>query len=94
MAENDEGMPKQRLQFPPTPEHRKLDGREEEHQGIVSFLNWCEETGRHVGRYVEEGGTVDFRTETPRDLVAEYFEIDTKAWEAEDRAVLEYARSL
>ena len=82
-------------EFPPTPEHDKLKGgREDEHRHVVMLLNWLEETGHEIGKHVEHGGVARFVTISPRDVVADYFEIDTKAWDREDRAVLEYARSL
>ncbi len=81
--------------MPDYPEHEKLEAVAEKSQLIGEFLEWLEghytlaESRQPKGRLNQELWPARVSTE---ELLAKYFEIDTKKLEEEKRAILEAHR--
>ena len=78
----------------PYPEHDKLAKIRDKSQAIGEFLEWLQEKGIHLGRYVDDYSThMDTLDSQTNDLLAEYFEIDLNVLEDEKRAMLDAQRA-
>lgn len=74
------------------PAHDKLLDRREEHESIVSFLEFCEDSGilfHRLSQYQPYQTMPNYDDLTPRRLVEIYFDVDSDELEREKRRMLE-----
>jgi hypothetical protein len=74
---------------PPMPEHDKFLPHKEDAQTIGEFIEWLPSVGLHLAEYPEEDadGYLWQSRKTIQDIIAEYFGIDKKAFDAETEAL-------
>ena len=73
----------------PYPEHAKLRAVRERHETVCEFLAWLDETKGINLAWREPSNYSFIRFD---ELVAEFFEIDMNAFEAEKRAMVDRIR--
>ena len=78
------------------PEHEKLRAVRDTSQVIGAFIEWLEETGRTVAKWMPHYGDNALQPECAKTeaLLAEYFGIDLQRLEAEKRAMVEELQAL
>lgn len=86
------------IEMPPTPEHDKLTAHKAEHEAIVAFLHWLDsDEARFFNvcareRYRGEDRWFPCSDGQRAQLIADYFDVDPDALEAEKRAMLDAIR--
>lgn len=78
--------------YPPTPEHDKRDGKEDQFQLIGEFLEWLGEKGIHLAVYGPEDDQLWPTHQPIEQTLADFFGVDLNAFRAESDAVLEWVR--
>lgn len=78
------------------PEHAKLKKISDKSQAIGEFLDWCNQEGLRLGRYVMADNGMERLMETgdcTESLLALYFGIDLNELEKEKQCMLEKLRA-
>lgn len=71
------------------PQHEKLSERGDEHAAICGFLEWLGCGGRFVGEWNDDSRANPIGGE---EILAEFFDVDVDALEAEKREMLRRVR--
>ena len=83
------------MEQPATPQHDKWDAVKDQVQAVADFLEWLNsEKDLYVAQYGSNGQYMLFALWDKQKVIAEFFDIDYDAYQAEKDAVLEHVRSL
>lgn len=71
------------------PEHEKLAKRQDEHQAICEFLEWCQNREMFLAKYKATDKLYgEVETFDPDKIIADFFGINRRAFNDEKRAML------